>query len=97
MVCLTHTPENCLARAEYKEEGKKWIANMRKTAQALGVKIESAYVTPNEHTFYLVLESDDFKKVSEFLGPPMLQLHSGKISPVMTFEEAFGLSFMENE
>jgi hypothetical protein len=25
----------------------------------------------------------------------MLQLHSGKISPVITLEEAFGLAFME--
>jgi hypothetical protein len=95
MVNLTHTPENCLARKEYKDEGKKWVENMRKLADGLGVKIEGAYVTPNEHTFYFILECDNFKQVSEFLGPPMLQLHSGKISPVITLEEAFGLAFME--
>jgi hypothetical protein len=59
------------------------------------VKIEGAYVTPNEHAFYFILECNDFKQVSEFLGPPMLQHHSGKVSPVLTFEEAFGLAFMK--
>jgi hypothetical protein len=92
---LTHTPENCFAREEYKEIGKKWIENMQQSADKLGVKIEGAYVTPNEHAFYFILECNDFKQVSEFLGPPMLQHHSGKVSPVLTFEEAFGLAFMK--
>ena len=92
---LTHTPENCLSRKEYKEEGRKWVENMRESADKLGVKIEGAYITPNEHTFYFILESNGLKELSEFLGPPLLQLHTAKVSPVITLEEAFGLDFMK--
>ncbi len=95
IVSLTHTPENCLSRKEYKEAGKQWVENMRSLADKLNVKIEGAYITPNEHTFYFVLECNGLKELSEFLGPPLLQLHTAKIHPVITLEEAFGLGFMK--
>ena len=97
VVTLTHTPEQCLARKEYMEEGKQWIKQMQESADKLGVKIEGAYITPNEHMFYFILECNDFKSISTFLGPPMLTHHSAKVAPVMTLEEAFGLSFMQKE
>jgi hypothetical protein len=95
LVNLTHTPENCLSRAEYEEEGKRWVTNMRESAEKLGVKIEGAYITPNEHTFYFILECNGLKELSEFLGPPLLQLHSGSVHPVISVEEAYGLGFMK--
>ena len=95
VITLVHPPEQCLARKEYVEEGRKWISEMKESADKLGIKIEGAYVTPNEHTFYFILESNDFKAVSTFLGPPILTHHTGKISPVVTFEEAYGLSLMQ--
>jgi hypothetical protein len=95
VVSLTHTPENCLSRKEYKEEGKKWVENMRSSADKLGVKIEGAYLTPNEHTMYFILECNGLKELSEFLGPPMLPLHSARVAPVISLEEAFGLGFMK--
>lgn len=95
IVSLTHTPENCLSRKENKEEATQWVENMQNSADKLGVKIEGAYITPNEHTLYFILECNGLKELSEFLGPPMLPLHSGKVHPVISVEEAFGLDFMK--
>lgn len=92
---LVHSPEQCFGRKEYAAEGKRWTEEMKNSAKKLGVKIHGAYVAPNEHTFFLILESDDFKAVSEFLGPPILTHHSARIFPVITFEEAFGLAFIK--
>jgi hypothetical protein len=92
---LYHNPEQCLARKEYMEEGKHWVEQMKKSANKLGVKIEGAYITPNEHMFYFILDCDNLKAMSEFLGPPMLTHHSAKVSPVISVEEAFGLPFMK--
>lgn len=68
---------------------------MNESTKTLDVKVHGAYICPNEHTFYFILESSDFKAISEFLGPPMLTHTSAKISPVLTFEEAFGLPFIK--
>jgi hypothetical protein len=95
VVTLTHPPELCLANPPYREEAKKWVANASESAKKLGVKIHSSYVATNEHTFYLVLETDSFKAVSDFLSPPMLTHHTARVSPVIAAEEAFGLSFMK--
>jgi len=54
-----------------------------------------AYIAPNEHTFYFVLESDSYKAISDFLSPPMLTHNVGRVSPVIALEEGFGLSFMK--
>jgi hypothetical protein len=89
MVTLVHTPELCFGKKEYNEEGKRWFANMKTSAEKYGIKVHGAYVCPIEHVFYLLLESNDFKAVSGFLSPPMLTHHSGKVSPIITVEEAF--------
>jgi L-rhamnose mutarotase len=92
---LTHTPELCFGNKEYQAEGKEWVQEMRSRAKKHNVNILGAYLAPNEHTFYFVLESNDFVAVSELLGPPMITHHSAKVSPVITPEQAFGLSFVE--
>lgn len=92
---LTHTPELCFGNPSYKDPGKKWVENMRDSAKKLGVKIHGAYVSPNEHTFYFILETENLEAISDFLGPPVLTHHTGCISPVMNLEEAFGLPFMK--
>jgi hypothetical protein len=92
---LTHPPELCFANSSYKGEGKKWVENMRESAKKLGVKVHGAYVSPNEHTFYFILESDNYNAISDFLSPPMLTHHTARVSPVTALEEAFGLSFMK--
>ncbi len=89
MVTLIHTPELCFGQKEYNEEGKRWFANMRTSAEKYGIKVHGAYACPIEHVFYLLIESNDFKAVSGFLSPPILTHHEGKISPIITVEEAF--------
>jgi hypothetical protein len=89
MVTLVHAPELCFGKKEYNEEGKRWFTEMKASAEKYGIKVHGAWVCPIEHVFYIMLESDDFKAVSGFLSPPMLTHHSGKISPLITVEEAF--------
>lgn len=95
MISLEHTPEQCFAREEYQVEGKQWAEGMRKSAEKLGIIIHGAYVCTTEHVFYFVLESDDLKAISALLSPPMLTHHKGKISPIMTIEDAYQLPFID--
>ncbi len=92
---LTHSPEQCFARKEYQAEARRWVEEMKNRAKKHGVKIHGAYLCPNEHVFYFILETDRFEAVSDLLGPPVLTHHSGRVSPVLTVEEAFGLSFIK--
>lgn len=85
---LTHSPADCWAREENEEKAEAWIADMESRAERTGVTLHGAYVTPSEHTFYFVLESDDFGAVTEFLGPPLLQDHDAHVAPVVSFGEA---------
>jgi hypothetical protein len=89
MVTLVHPPELCFGKKEYSEEGKRWFAEMKASAEKYGVKVHGTWVCPIEHVFYIMLESNDFKAVSGFLSPPILTHHNGKISPLITVEEAF--------
>jgi hypothetical protein len=88
-VTLAHSPELCFGRKEYNKEGKEWLNGMKASAKKHGVKVHGAWVCPIEHVFYMMLESNDFKALSGFLSPPILTHHKGKISPLITFEEAF--------
>ena len=85
---LTHSPENCWARDEHEEKAREWIGSMNQRAEEHGVELHGGYVTPNEHTFYFLLEADSFEAISGFLGPPLLQDHDGHIAPVLTLGDA---------
>jgi hypothetical protein len=89
LVTLVHSPELCFGNKEYNEEGKRWFTDMKASAEKYGVKVHGAWVCPIEHVFYMMLESNDFKAISGFLSPPILTHHEGKISPLITVEEAF--------
>jgi hypothetical protein len=65
----------------------QWAGEMKNSAEKLGIKINGAYVCPNEHIFYFILESDSLMTISEFLKPPMLTHHTAKITPILTIEE----------
>ena len=84
---MEHTPDNCWVRSENKEKADEWVDGMGERADETGVEVEGSYVAPNEHTFYFVLEADDFAAVSAFLGPPLLEDHDAHVSPVLTFDE----------
>jgi hypothetical protein len=62
---------------------------MKTSAEKNGVKVHGAWVYSIEHFLYIMLESNDFKAVSAFLNPPVLTHHKGKISSLITVEEAF--------
>lgn len=91
VVTLTHSPEQCFARGEYVEGYKNWLGGLADSAKKLGVKVNGAYVSPNEHTFYFLLESESVSAISEVLGPPMLTHHEGCVSPVIDLAETADL------
>ena len=83
---LKHSPENCLARPENKdvlEAIEERMKDLEKRQKETGVKLHGRYVCPNEHTFFFILETDDFAGVRNFLGDGMLIRHSAKITPVI--------------
>lgn len=87
---LKHSPEHCFARpenAEAMEEARKRWLGREELQKETGVKVLGVYINPNEHTFYYILESDDYLKVTRFLGPPLLTHHSAKITPVVKLED----------
>jgi len=83
---LTHTPESCLMRPEHAKAYEELIKNWENTKKL--VKVLGGYVNPNEHTFFIILEADNYASVTRALGPPMLTYHTGKITPVITMDEA---------
>ena len=93
---LTHSPDNCWARPENEEKADQWTEEMGSNAEAAGVELHGAYVTPSEHTFYFIIESDTFEAVTEFLGPPLLQDHDAHIAPVISFEQATDIVLEEH-
>ena len=88
---LTHSPELCFGRPEHKEKAKElmeFMENMEKYEKEAGVKVHGFYLNANEHTFYFILEGDNYLKISKFLGVgPVLTHHTAKITPVVTLEE----------
>jgi len=88
VVTLVHPPELCLARKEFNTESKRWIDGMNDLAKKLNIKIHGAYSCPNEHTFYFILETDDFKNITAFFSGIMLTHHKGRISVVNSIKES---------
>jgi hypothetical protein len=88
---LTHSPELCFGRPEHKEQAKKlmeFMENMDNYAKKAEVKVHGFYLNNSEHTFYFILEGDDYLKIGTFLGvEPVLTHHTAKITPVVTLEE----------
>lgn len=87
---LTHRPENCWARDEHEGKASELVAWLEDTKGSRGVSVQSAFVAPNEHTFYPIVEADTFEDVTALLGPPLLQDHEADIVSVTTFGEVMG-------
>lgn len=88
VVTLVHTPELCFARKEFSTEFKPWLDGMNDLAKKLGITIHGAYSCPNEHTFYFILDSKDLKSITAFFSGIMLTNHTGKVSSVISLNEA---------
>ena len=85
---LEHSPDNCWGREENQDKAVEWISQLDQRAEEHGVELDEAYGTPNEHTFYFIMEADNFEAVTGFLGPPLLEDHDGHIAPVLTLSES---------
>jgi muconolactone delta-isomerase len=79
------------ARPEYKEKLKEmmeFLKNTDKFEKKAEVKLHGLYLNSNEYTVYLILEADNYIKISNFLSSePILTHHTAKITPVVTLEE----------
>ncbi|WP_232701048.1 DUF3303 family protein [Halobacterium wangiae] len=84
-VRLTHSPENCWARDEHEQKATEFVERIENNEEGPGVGVRSAFAAPNEHTFYLLVESDSFEDLTGFLGPPLLHDHDADVVPVTTF------------
>jgi hypothetical protein len=82
-----HSPEHCWAREENASKARSVIPELEHRAESHGVTLHGAYAAPNEHTLFLIVESDSFAAVSRFLGSPILEDHEGEITPVLTMDE----------
>ncbi|KAB1186942.1 MULTISPECIES: DUF3303 family protein [Haloferax] len=95
IVRLTHSPDNCWARPENQEKATEFQQRLENVDEELGVTVHSAFVAPNEHTFYLVLDAESFEGVVGLLGPPVLEDHEADITPVMSIVGAMDVIGIE--
>jgi adenosine/AMP kinase len=95
---LTHAPELCFGRAEHKAKAKElmeFMGNIEQYAKDAKDTLHGFYLNSNEHTFYFILEADNFPNISKFLGvDPVLTHHTAKITPVVTLTQT--LEFARN-
>ena len=85
---LTHSPDACWTRTEQRQKAREWIGGIDDRAAEHDIELVGAYVTPTEHTFYIIVEADDYEDVTKFLGPPLLHDHDGHIAPILTLKES---------
>ena len=55
-----------------------------------GVKVLGSYIAPPEHTFYFVLEADDYAQVVRYFRP-LMKIGGHDIVPVQTLAESLGI------
>lgn len=83
-VVHTHTNESCPAQST--EQAKRlgeWWQSVKKTS---GIKVLAGYVSPIDHTFYIILDADDFQTVARSLGA-LNTYGTGRIIPVLTLDQ----------
>ena len=90
---LSHEPADCWARPENERRAREWIAELPERADRHDVDLRGAYVTPTEHTFYIVVEAEDYAAAASFLGGALLEDHDGEIAPILPLEEGRSVLF----
>ncbi len=86
LATLTHEPADCWGRPENEGRARSWIADMPDRAERFNVDLHCAFVTPTEHTFYIVVEAEAYEAAG-FLGGALLEDHEGVIAPVLPLRE----------
>lgn len=92
---LSHDPDQCWVREENRASAREWVGSIDDRAEEHGVDLRGAYVTPNEHQFYIVVEAEGLEAVTRFLGAPFLQDHDGRIAPVLELTTGVSAAFEE--
>jgi hypothetical protein len=88
-VIHTHTSENCPAGSpEQLKPASAWWQALKKTP---GVKVLAGTVSPLDHTFYVLVEADDYANVARAMGP-LMSLGTGHVIPVLTLDQAFPMA-----
>jgi hypothetical protein len=88
-VIHTHTSENCPARSsEQTKPISAWWQALKKTPD---VKVLVGTVSPLDHTFYIVVEADDYQTLVRALGP-LVSIGTGRVIPVLTMDQAFPMA-----
>ena len=83
-VVHTHTNESCPGQSSEKaRQFGEWWQTMKKAA---GVKVLSGYVAPINHTFYILVEADDYAALARALGP-LNSFGSGQTSPILSLDQ----------
>ena len=85
-VIHSHSIETCPAQSPgaAKRSGE-WWQSLKKTP---GVKVLSGTVSPLDHTFYIVIEADDYATLARALGP-LVGIGTGRVIPVLTLDQSF--------
>ena len=87
-VRLTHSPENCWGRDEHGGKAEELVTRIADAEGSHGVSVHSAMVSPVEHTFYLLVESDTYESLAGLLSGSIGQDHEANVVPVMTLRGA---------
>jgi hypothetical protein len=88
-VVHTHTNETCPGQSSEKaRQFGEWWQSMKK---APGVKVLTGYVEPMNHTFYIVVEADDYPALARALGP-LNTYGTGHTSPVLTLDQTLPMA-----
>ena len=85
----THTVENCPARSpEAIKPATVWWQALKKTP---GVKVMSGVVSPLDHTFWIVVEADNYSTLMRSMGH-LVSVGTGTITPVLNLDESFPMA-----
>ena len=85
---MTHSPESCWGREEHEGKAEQFVERIETAEESHSVTVHSAMVAPIEHTFYLLVESDTYENLTEFLQGPIGQDHEADVVPVTTLHGA---------
>ena len=86
VVTHEHTPELCPADDPAPLHKLADESHIKES----GVKVVGSYVAAPEHTFYLVLEAEDYAQVVRYLRP-MMKIGTPDIVPVQTLAESLSI------
>ena len=86
LVSHRHAVERCPGNEGKEAVDKHYRSLQTDVAKRLGIKIVALYTAPMEHARFIVLQTDSFEALREYLEPLYL-IGSVEIFPVSSFSE----------